>query len=196
MADATYTPSVYRKQDGDELIIASGGTLDVESGGSFKLAGTAITATAAELNQFDASATTGVVFGVASGTLSASEINDLKDTQITAIAAPGAGRAVVPLWIHIFHDHGGTDFVQDAAGDHLALAYSGGVEIDEIGSEAQCTALVEASADTQLFWSIGGVGWIPTANEAVVFDNNGSTDYTTGDGVFDYYISYAIVPVA
>lgn len=132
----------------------------------------------------------------ASGTLTAAQINDLKDTQITAIAAPGAGLAVVPLWIHIFHDHGGTDFVQAAGTDHLALAYSGGVEIDEIGTEAQCTALVEASADTSLFWPIGGIGWIPTANEAVVFDNNGATDYTTGTGVFDYYIFYAIVPVA
>lgn len=51
MADATYQPLVYRKQGGNELIVASGGVIDVESGGSLKLAGTAITATAAEINQ-------------------------------------------------------------------------------------------------------------------------------------------------
>lgn len=34
MADATYKPAVYRKQGGDELVIASGGTLTVESGGT------------------------------------------------------------------------------------------------------------------------------------------------------------------
>ena len=153
------------------------------------------TVSATELNVLDVSSASGVIVARATGTLSASEINDLKDTQITAIAAPGAGLAVVPLWIHIFHDHGGTDFVQAAGTDHLALAYSGGVEIDEIGTEAQCTALVEASADTGLMWPIA-VGWVPTVNEAVVFDNNGTTDYTTGDGAFEWTISYAIVTAA
>lgn len=34
MADATYSPKVYRKQGGDELVVASGGIITVESGGS------------------------------------------------------------------------------------------------------------------------------------------------------------------
>lgn len=33
MADGTYQPKVYRKQGGDEQVIASGGTVTVESGG-------------------------------------------------------------------------------------------------------------------------------------------------------------------
>jgi hypothetical protein len=33
MADKSYTPKVYRKQGGDELIVASGGIMKVESGG-------------------------------------------------------------------------------------------------------------------------------------------------------------------
>lgn len=44
MADATYGPKVYRKQGGDELIVASGGSMDVESGGALKIAGTDRTA--------------------------------------------------------------------------------------------------------------------------------------------------------
>lgn len=55
MADASYTPKVYMKQGGDDLVVANGGTLDVESGGALKLAGTAITASAAELNAQDGS---------------------------------------------------------------------------------------------------------------------------------------------
>ena len=51
MADATYQPKVYVTSAGDKHVIASGGELDVESGGALKLAGTQITATAAELNQ-------------------------------------------------------------------------------------------------------------------------------------------------
>jgi len=41
---------VYRKDGGNTLIVASGGVLDVESGGSLKIAGTAVTASAADLN--------------------------------------------------------------------------------------------------------------------------------------------------
>src|SRR5262245_33821205 len=50
MADATYQPKVYRTNGGDKQVVASGGELDVESGGALKLAGTQVTATAAELN--------------------------------------------------------------------------------------------------------------------------------------------------
>ena len=37
MADATYTPKVYRKQGGSQMVIASSGTLLVESGGKVQL---------------------------------------------------------------------------------------------------------------------------------------------------------------
>lgn len=61
MADGTYQPAVYRKQGSTEWVVASGGkftvesggVVDVESGGSFKLAGTAVAATAGELNLND-----------------------------------------------------------------------------------------------------------------------------------------------
>src|SRR5262245_17355215 len=39
MADATYQPKVYIKQGGDELVIASGGKLTVESGGQVPAGG-------------------------------------------------------------------------------------------------------------------------------------------------------------
>ncbi len=39
------------QQGANRMYVKSGGTLDVESGGSFKLAGTAVTTTAAQLNQ-------------------------------------------------------------------------------------------------------------------------------------------------
>lgn len=58
-ADATYTTGFYVEQGANRAVVASGGSLDVESGGeidiesggSLKIAGTAITATAAELNE-------------------------------------------------------------------------------------------------------------------------------------------------
>ena len=36
MADGTYQPKVYRKQGGDELVVASGGVINVESGGAIQ----------------------------------------------------------------------------------------------------------------------------------------------------------------
>lgn len=40
MADASYTTGFYVKQGGAEAVVASGGSLDVESGGALKIAGT------------------------------------------------------------------------------------------------------------------------------------------------------------
>jgi hypothetical protein len=47
----SYAPKVFRKQGGDEMVVASGGILNVESGGQLQLAGVAVGATAAELNE-------------------------------------------------------------------------------------------------------------------------------------------------
>ena len=68
MADETYQPKTYRKDGGDELVVASGGKITVESGGSLKVDGvtvdkdtlamTSLTATAAELNKSDGIAAT------------------------------------------------------------------------------------------------------------------------------------------
>lgn len=64
MADDTYLPKIYKQQGAERSVVASGGSFDVESGGEIdiesggylKLAGTAITATSAELNSVDISA--------------------------------------------------------------------------------------------------------------------------------------------
>jgi len=54
-ADASYNAKIQIRQDGDELAIASGGSLDIESGGALKIAGTQVTASAAEINELDLS---------------------------------------------------------------------------------------------------------------------------------------------
>lgn len=39
MPDPTYQPLVYRKQGGNELVVASGGAITVESGGALSVDG-------------------------------------------------------------------------------------------------------------------------------------------------------------
>ena len=186
----------------DTLVIADGG-LYLGAG-----AGTSVTSTAAELNildgalttygelnKLDESTATGCGFLYASGTISSAELLALRATQIELVATPGVGLALVPYMFTCFLDHGGTDYVQTAGADHMALMYNGGVEIAEVGSEAQCTALLEAGADAQFAWPMI-LGWIPTANKGIELDNNGGNEWTTGDGVLDWYLIYAIVPVA
>ncbi len=40
MADVTYGPKVYHKQGGDELVVASGGAINIETGGAITGNGT------------------------------------------------------------------------------------------------------------------------------------------------------------
>lgn len=61
-ADPTYNTKIQLRDGGDTMAVASGGVLDVESGGALKIAGTDKTAAIAGLP-----ATTNYAVGVASG---------------------------------------------------------------------------------------------------------------------------------
>lgn len=43
MVDTTYGPKTYRTNGGDKIVIASGGVIDVESGGALKIGGVDVT---------------------------------------------------------------------------------------------------------------------------------------------------------
>ncbi|MGE5358214.1 MAG: hypothetical protein ACM3NQ_04295 [Bacteroidales bacterium] len=94
MADVTYQPKVYREQGAARFVVASsgsldvesGGEIDIESGGSLKIAGSSITATAAELNLSDNQ--------VASVTWSITSTSGMAK-QIVATLKDAAGTAMV-----------------------------------------------------------------------------------------------------
>ncbi len=65
-AYGAFTTGIYKTDGGDKMVVASGGTLDVESGGIFSLSGTTVTADAAELNWLS-----GVTAGVATASKAA-----------------------------------------------------------------------------------------------------------------------------
>lgn len=87
-----YGSRVHKEQGGDRLVVSSGasldvesgGELDVESGGSLKLAGTAVTSTAAELNALDGITSTVSELNILDGvTSTASELNEVDEsTQV------------------------------------------------------------------------------------------------------------------
>lgn len=72
MPDATYQPKVYRKIGGDEMVVASGGLITVESGGDINIGGNSIVDELAALNGLD-STELGFLNGVSAGVISASK---------------------------------------------------------------------------------------------------------------------------
>lgn len=127
--------------------------------------------------------------------LTAAQVNALVATNIELVAAPAAGLARYPVAVHLFLDHGGTDFVQTVGTDHLAIKYAASNEIAELGSEAQCTALIEAAADAALIVPITGA-FVPEAAKAINLDNNGANEYATGDGTLSVRTYFVEFPMA
>lgn len=127
-----YNAKNYTEQGGERTVIggsldvASGGDLDIESGGAFKIAGTAVAASAAELNVLDA-ALAGATIVV--GAETANVINvaiQLKD----AAGADLAARAALPFYL-----------ADDANGDTpSSAAPDGGIAIGTDGAMIEWAA--------------------------------------------------------
>ena len=122
-----YVSKVYRKQGGDEFVVASGGAITVESGGTLTVAGvtidddtlamTNLTASAAEMNELDGIAATVTV------AIAASSTTDGMDITITAKdAAGGTVAAVHQLEFWMSEDPDGIGLTADTySGDLTAI---------------------------------------------------------------------------
>lgn len=170
MTDGTYQPKVYRKQGGNELVVASGGAITVESGGALTVAGVTVdestlalnglTATAEELNQY--------VVGV--------DIADLSAEAAYYVVCPHAG-AIVKIWsvidgavstadVTITAAIGGTPVTNGVV--TIATAASGAGDVDSATPTA--ANVVTAGQAVSLTVTGGGSGGSPRGHVALVIE--------------------------
>lgn len=130
----------------------------------------------------------------------------IPSAQIATLRAAGVqvvpsetGLIRIPVAVYLNLPHGGTDYVQVNNSDHLALRYSASAEITELGTEAQCTSLLESSVDTALYCpnllAASPAGFVPEDSKPIDIYNNGAAEYTTGDGNLSVRTYYRQLPI-
>ncbi len=101
MADATVQPKVYHKQGGDVLVVASGGEINVESGGKLTAAGTQASAIASLTDSTGGTANDTLVDLASGGTWAAGVETKVEDNfadlaaKINAILAALRGAGII-----------------------------------------------------------------------------------------------------
>jgi len=127
------------------------------------------------------------------GTLSSAQILALNATPIQAIAAPGAGKAIIVEDAQCWYDFNAAAYAGIAAGEDLALKYT-----DAAGAQilaVETTGFLDAVADEFRHVRPTTAAAIePPANAAVVWHML-TGEVTTGDSPVKYRIRYRTVDV-
>jgi hypothetical protein len=184
-ADTTYTTKFYVQQGGDRAVVADGGSLDVESGGeidvesgaSFKLAGTAVTSTATELNK---------LAGISGDVITTTNTKTMTNKTLTSpvINTPSVVQSVA------FHNYGASsaDWILSATEQKAVLLWvtNAGATSDIIApEEARIFFVYNNSGQSVTIKKSGGTG-ITVADARVAGVIYASGDYVrlTPDGAF------------
>jgi len=183
-ADTTYTTKFYVQQGGDRAVVADGGSLDVESGGeidvesgaSLKLAGTAVTSTATELNK---------LAGISGDVITTTNTKTMTNKTLTSpvINTPSVVQSVA------FHNYGASsaDWILSATEQKAVLLW-----VTNAGAASNIVAPAEArvyfvynNSGQNVTIAAGGTG-ITVANTKVAGVIYASGDYVrlTPDGAF------------
>jgi len=184
-ADTTYTTKFYVQQGGDRAVVADGGSLDVESGGeidvesgaSLKLAGTAVTSTATELNK---------LAGISGDVITTTNTKTMTNKTLTSpvINTPSVVQSVA------FHNYGASsaDWILSATEQKAVLLWvtNAGATSDIIApEEARIFFVYNNSGQSVTIKKSGGTG-ITVADARVAGVIYASGDYVrlTPDGAF------------
>ncbi len=155
---------VYLTSGGNKIVVASGGTMDVESGGLFQIAGTTVTATAAQLNA-SAAVTAGTVTASKTVVVDANkDIGDFRNLDATNVDLGLSGTA------------GSLDiFPATAASGKIAItaANSAGDTTTTITNASQAGARTYTIPDAGASASFVMTEGAATINGIKTLDNNG-----------------------
>lgn len=189
MADSTYQPKVYHQLGGDRQVVASGGSLDVESGGeldiesggALKLAGTAITSSAAELNILTGVTSSAAELNIMDGvTATAAEINQACDNSVNSEVVTAANVIAASESGATFFLSSATEFASTLPAPALGLRFT--FIVSAAPSGASYTIVTNASANII-------VGHVVTSQEL-----GGSSDSeTSGGDTISFVDSKAVV---
>lgn len=135
-----------------------------------------------------------VAVQIANVTITATELKALNATPKTLVAAPGAGKAIIPVAIQAFLDYATTAYDGIAAGEDLAFKYTNasGTQLGSI----EATGFLDASADATRYVDMGPATAInPTANAALVAHML-TGEIATGDSPLKLRVHYRVIDVA
>ena len=160
--------------------IRSGGEIDVKSGASLKLAGTALTPTAANLN---------TQIRVASVEISSAEILALFTTAKELVAAPGAGNVLEFVSLLLAYDYNTTAYTVTSATD-LAVKIT-----DKTGASVSTTravtGFIDQTADKLFILDKLEASVAPVVNSPLCLALAGANP-TLGDGVIHAKVCYIV----
>lgn len=150
-----------RVKSGGELAVASGGSIDVESGGSLKIAGTAISSNATEINQLDGTSglATGRV-GSVTFTVNAEGGNVINvDAQLKDLAGNNVAAAHL-VYYFLSDDSGGAGIATTAPDTDLTVG-TNGTAIEELTADKSGIAMTSATGalDIDVAESGSGGNW-------------------------------------
>jgi hypothetical protein len=148
----SFNTKVHFEQGGAQLTVESGGAVDVKAGGELKIAGTAVTASAAELN-----------------TLAGATANMTKLANISASAADINTAAALQYILNAYMADAGT-----ASDTFVVVPFAGVIKKLSAVNHAACTttktvltAFIGAVAITHPAWEIALAAAAGTASEVI-----------------------------
>lgn len=122
--------------------------------------------------------------------VTSAELLALYTTPLSAVAAPGAGKAVVPVMAQAFLDAGATAYDGVAAGEDLVLRYT-----DASGAIAmtiEADGFVTASTDQHRVVHGPATAYAPVANAALMLHMSAG-NIATGNGTLKIRVWYRVL---
>jgi len=191
VADVTYNTKIQMRDGGDKLAVASGGTLDIESGGALTIAGVdvtpeltllnGVTATGAQINA--AIAGTPLVYrttvtaaaintGTASYVVPAVAGKRFQVMHISMAATLGGGNVTGPTTVEVIEETAGTVFLS-----HVTADLTDGVWHNQV-------------TGTPVITGITAGGMTSADNKGLLVTRTGGTAYATSTGLDVIVVGY------